>query len=152
MIQLIATIIFIISVLGILIVLLRKIPILVGLPEVVEKPKAEVQTPGLKDKIKDALHIRIINKYFDKILVQKTLSCCKIWILKIEKRIDNLLQKLRKKSQEIKNQEEQKSLAEEESLPAVSDNKSLQNMSDNVDIQKLPGSQDLENPNGFKKE
>ncbi len=152
MIQLIATIILIISVLGILTVLLRKIPILVGLPEVVEKPKAEVQAPGLKDKIKDTLHIRIINNYFDKIFVQKTLSRCKIWILKIEKRIDNLLQKLRKKSQEIKNQEAKKSLAKEESLPTVSENKSLQNISDSTDIQKLPDSQDSENPNGFKKE
>lgn len=92
--DLIATITLIVSILGILIILLRKIPILVDLPEVAEKSQKGELGLKLKKKVGDVLPKEII--------LQKTLSHFRILMLKIEKKTDNLLQKLRKKSKEKK--------------------------------------------------
>ena len=90
--ELIAIIILIGSILGILIILLRKIPALVELPEVVGRPQKG--NLGLKLKKK-------VGSVFPKeIILQKTLSRFRILMLKIEKKTDDLLQKLRKKSKE----------------------------------------------------
>jgi len=90
--ELIALIILIGSILGISIILLRKIPALIELPEVVEKP----QERGLTLKLKK----RVGNVFPKEIVLQKTLSRFRILMLKIEKKTDDLLQKLRKKSKE----------------------------------------------------
>jgi len=92
--DLIAAIILTISILGISIILLRKIPILTDLPEVAEKSQKGGLALKLKKKVEDILPKEII--------LQKTLSHFRILMLKIEKKTDNLLQKLRKKSKEKK--------------------------------------------------
>jgi len=90
--ELIATIILASSLLGILMILFRKIPVLIELPEVVEKAQKETLTFKFKEKIRNILPSRII--------LQKILSHFRILTLKTEKGTDNLLQKLRKKSKE----------------------------------------------------
>ena len=89
---LIATIILVIGLLGILIILFRKIPVLIELPEVAEKSQKKILTSRFKQKIR--------NIFFRKTILQKILSRFRILILKTEKGTDNLLQKLRKKSKE----------------------------------------------------
>ncbi len=92
MLELIALIILIGSILGILIILLRKIPALADLPEVIEKPQEGSLALKLKNKVG--------NIFPKEIVLQKTLSHFRILMLKIEKKTDDLLQKLRKKSKE----------------------------------------------------
>lgn len=103
MIELISLIILILSLGGIGLILAKKIPILIQLPEISEGVQ--------KDNILTVLEKRIKNTYFDKIIFLKTLSKVRVYILKIEKYIDNRLQGMRKKI--VKKQEE----AKENSLP-----------------------------------
>lgn len=100
--ELIATIIFFGSVLGMGVILARKIPILVTLPPKI-KPQKESLFARLKDKI------RILNplKTFpSEIFLQKILSKIRVLTLKIDHLTGNWLLKLRekaKKKKEIEN-------------------------------------------------
>jgi len=82
MMQLIFFLIFIISFLGILYMLWKKIPVLVGLP-LRQRKKIKIKNP-------------LINISFERNL-HKSLSFSRILILKIERNISNCLQKLRAK-------------------------------------------------------
>jgi|SRR3989344_2956900 len=97
MIQLIATIIFLGSMLGIVFILYRKTPSLVKLPKNghhgLSKGKLILT---IEDKIKN------IDYFFKKqIILHKFLSWVKVMTLKAEVKIDTLLHRIRKKAQQI---------------------------------------------------
>ncbi|TSC94471.1 MAG: hypothetical protein CEN87_440 [Parcubacteria group bacterium Licking1014_1] len=100
MIEIIAIIIFIISFGGILFILVRKIPVLVELPQNsgsgFKKGKIILKT---EESIKD-----FFNLFKKQIILHKLLSWVKCLTLKIETKIDNLLHKIRKKTQQIDNE------------------------------------------------
>ncbi len=93
--DLIALIILVISLGVVLLILARKMPILAQLPEVHEGIQTENFLTAWKNKFK-ALSI-------DKIIALKFLSKTRIWVLKLEKYIDNLLQGIRKMLLQKKN-------------------------------------------------
>ncbi|MBU2539839.1 hypothetical protein KJ786_01625 [Patescibacteria group bacterium] len=95
---LIASIILFLSLIGIGIILWKKIPVLIQMPEVHEGVQRENIVGLFKKKVKSIS--------FDKLIFLKTLSKTRVFILKIEKFIDNHLQKTRKKI--VKKQEEVK--------------------------------------------
>lgn len=97
MVQLIAFIIFAISVLGIAFILFRKMPVLIEMPR--------NGTTGLRDhhyflqienKIKE-----VYTAFQKQIFFHKFLSWVKVMTLKVETKIDTLLHRIRKKAQEI---------------------------------------------------
>jgi hypothetical protein len=96
MIELIASVIFILSLGGIIFILARKVPVLVRLPQ--------NGTSGIKDhrmflsakeKIKD-----IYFGFKKQVSLHKFLSFAKVTVLKIETQIDHLLHKIRKEAKE----------------------------------------------------
>jgi len=101
--ELIAIICLIFSLGGIGVILFRKIPILVELPEIIERPKKENLIFTLKKKIKE------INPFKDfsyDIFLQKLLTRIKILTLKTENKTSTLLQKLREKQKSKKIEED----------------------------------------------
>ncbi|PJE69690.1 MAG: hypothetical protein COU98_00580 [Candidatus Staskawiczbacteria bacterium CG10_big_fil_rev_8_21_14_0_10_38_10] len=119
MIQIIAIIILVGSVLGILLILIRKIPVLIGLPRTIENPQKKNLFSVFKNKCL-ALKNRAGKFFLETLFLQKLLSRCRILILKIEKRIDTSLQKLRKKTQNKTGQpkpEEQKPTIDQQEPP-----------------------------------
>jgi hypothetical protein len=98
MVQLIALVIFLISILGISVILYKKIPVLVQLPQNgyngLKKPKF---ISAIERKIKEH-HFNFFEK---QMLLHKFLSKLRVFILKIEKRIDLLLCSIREKAQEL---------------------------------------------------
>lgn len=88
MIELIALIIFVLSFSGILFIFWRKIPVLAQLPDVHEGIQKEGVIISIKEKAKGILP--------NELHIVKWLSKIRVWILKLEKYIDNLLQKTRK--------------------------------------------------------
>ena len=98
MVQLIAFIIFIVSLSGIVFILYRKIPALLQLPQNghsgFKKPEFFVR---IENKVKDG-HFHFFQK---QILLHKVLSKFRILALKIEAKIDGLLQGIRKNAQEL---------------------------------------------------
>ena len=98
MLQLLAFIIFIVSFFGVVFVLYKKIPVLVQLPQNgyhgLKKPDFILR---IEKKIKDH-HFHFFEK---QMLLHKLLSRAKVWILKIETKVDDLLHGIRKKAQEL---------------------------------------------------
>ncbi len=98
MVELIAFIIFIFSVIAIFFVLLKKTPALTSLPKNghhgIKKHKIIL---SIENKIKTA-HF---NLFKNQMWLHKFLSWIKIWILKIEDKIDQLLSGIRKKAQHL---------------------------------------------------
>jgi len=92
--ELIASIILIGSLLGMGVILFRKIPILVKLPEVIERPAGENFWLILK-KIKNIPGLR---SFSFEIFLQKILSKIRILTLKTDNKTSNWLQKLRERS------------------------------------------------------
>jgi len=97
MVELVISIIFILSFGGVLFILVRKISVLNSLPQNgttgIKKHKIILNA---ENKIKDTLI------YFEKqIFFHKILSWGKIMTLKIETRIDVLLHKIRRKAQQV---------------------------------------------------
>ena len=98
MVQLITFIIFTVSVLGIVFILYKKIPILVELPKNghhgIKKPEF---IATIEKKIRDR-HFHFFEK---QMLLHKLLSKSRIFILKVEKKIGDTLYGIRKKAQEL---------------------------------------------------
>ena len=88
MVQLIVLIIFVLSLLGILLIVWRKMPILAQLPDVHEG----IQKPSALNSVRAAARRLLPNELH----FVKWLSKIRVWVLKLEKYIDNLLQKTRK--------------------------------------------------------
>ena len=98
MIQLITFIIFIVSASAIGVMLYKKIPVLTQLPQNghygFKKPEA---IATLEKKIK-AMHFDLFAK---QMLLHKLLSKTRLWVLKTERKIDELLHGIRKKAQQL---------------------------------------------------
>ncbi|MEK7562101.1 MAG: hypothetical protein AAB509_00270 [Patescibacteria group bacterium] len=97
MLEFIVSIIFVVSFGGLLLILARKIPALVTMPQ---NGKTGIKKHRIildvENKIKEIL------VYFEKqIYLHKLLSFIKIMILKAEVQVDHLLHKIRKKVQKI---------------------------------------------------
>jgi hypothetical protein len=93
-----ALIIFTVSVVGILFILLKKIPALAQLPQKGSygfKKSEFIIT--IEKKVKD-FHFDFFHK---QVYLHKTLSFIKIWTLKLERIIDVRLHGIRKKAQEL---------------------------------------------------
>lgn len=101
MLQLVAFIVFIISVSGVTLILCRKIPILIELPQNgyngFKKPEFFLE---LEKKVKE-LYFHFFKK---QMLLHKLLSWIKVWTLKLETKVDYLLSSVRKKAQELDKQ------------------------------------------------
>jgi hypothetical protein len=101
MFQIIALIIFVVSVGGFLFMLYKKIPLLVALPQNghhgIKKPELVAK---IEKKLKDK-HFHFITKG---ILLQTILSKVRVIILKTERQIDTLLSGIRQKAQELDKQ------------------------------------------------
>jgi len=96
MLELIAIIIFLGSVFGIALILMRKIPILAEMPQLAEGQKKE----SLASKIKNGFkNFPVIRDIYSGILLQKTLSKIRVLTLKVESKTAAWLQKIRVKSQ-----------------------------------------------------
>ena len=76
-------------------ILIRKIPVLVELPEISTTWSLRLKFVQIKDRIKDSQRFKLPS--YD-ILLQKILSKTRILILKAEKKISFWLQSLREKS------------------------------------------------------
>ena len=92
--------IFVCSIGGALIILVRKMPVLNTLPQNgTTGIKKHQYILEIENKIKNVL------VYFEKqIFLHKLLSWVKVLTLKIETRVDHLLHKIRTKAQEVDNQ------------------------------------------------
>lgn len=98
MVQLIAFIIFIISLTGIAFILFKKVPALVNLPQHGHhgfKKSEFILT--IEKKIKN-IHFDIFHK---QVYLHKALSKTRIWILKLERKIGERLHGMRKKAQQL---------------------------------------------------
>ena len=109
MFELISIIILIVSLAGIAVILYRKVPVLVELPEVVEKPPRENIFLVINKKIKGIFPKQIV--------LHKILSWIKILTLKIETKIDKLLHIVRKKAQKEKEEKENGNKIAQETQP-----------------------------------
>ena len=88
-----ATIIFFIGFIGMGVIIFRKIPVLVGLPE------TGIEKLGIFGKLKNRIKNNGTIKSFSKeLLLQKILSKFRVLTLKTDKKTSNLLAKLRQKS------------------------------------------------------
>ena len=98
MVQIIALIIFLMSSLGIIFILYKKIPLLVELPQNghhgIKKPEFIL---NIEKAVKES-HFHFFEK---QMLLHKLLSKSRISILKLEKKVDVLLSGIRKKAQEL---------------------------------------------------
>jgi len=102
MIELILTIVLGGSAIGLAVILLRKIPVLVELPEIIKKPSGEPFWPKLKRKIKNTPGFK---SFSYEVFLQKILSKIRILSLKSENKTGSWLQRLREKSKKNKFQE-----------------------------------------------
>ncbi len=98
MIQLIAIVIFLGSVLGIFFILYRKVSVLVQLPQNGSHGFKKYEfILNIEKKIKD-FHFNLFSK---QIILHKLLSLVKVWALKLETKVDKLLHGIRKKVQQL---------------------------------------------------
>ena len=93
--------ILIVSFLGMLVIFLRKLPVLISLPQEIGGPQESLLF-RLKDRI---LKIRPFRSFSFEFFLQKVLSKIRVLSLKIESKTANHLQKMREKSREQKGRE-----------------------------------------------
>jgi len=98
MVELIATVILIFSLLGIVIIIFRKIPVLLTLPEITVSQEEKL-IPKLKRKIKE---LNPLKNFSYEIFLQKALTKIRILSLKADNKTFNWLQRLREKYQKKK--------------------------------------------------
>ena len=106
MIQLIVFIIFIVSLSGILYILYKKIPTLVVLPQ---NGHHGFKKPALVAKIEKNFKEHYTHLFKKQMLLHTLLSKFKVWVLKIEKKIDTSLHGIRKNAQKINREKKGKS-------------------------------------------
>ena len=115
--ELIAIIILFGGLVGMSVILFRKIPVLAQLPEISPIPSFNTRIRKILEKIKIIKHFKLPPL---EIFLQKILSKIKILTLKIETKTEDWLRKLREKTQKKKEnekywQELKKSIKEEKS-------------------------------------
>jgi hypothetical protein len=96
MLQLIVAIILLISLIGLVVIIIRKLPVLVVLPQI---GSASVKDFKFVEIIRDLVKSKMVI-FEKKIFVQKFLSWVKVMTLKIETKVDKMLHGIRKKSQQ----------------------------------------------------
>jgi len=96
--NLIAIVILIISVLGIVLIFYKKLPLLNEVQLVKKESKSKKFVKEIRKKVKE-------NFSYDDIL-QRFFSRIRIFVLKIERKVDIILQHLRKKTKEEKDKKE----------------------------------------------
>jgi len=95
MLELTAAIILIIGLIGMAVVIFRKIPVLV------ELPPQEIEKPGALGKLKDKIRNNgTLESFSGEILLQKLLSKVRVLTLKTDEKTDSWLTKLRQRSLE----------------------------------------------------
>ncbi len=99
MIVLIAIIVLSFSLIGMGVILFRKVPVLTELPEVSGGFGFKIKFLQIKEKIRNSKYFKLLS--FE-VLLQKVLSKIRILSLKAENKISIWLQKLREKSQKKK--------------------------------------------------
>lgn len=97
--ELIAAVIFIGSILGMGLLIYRKIPVLIALPEFL--PAREGLISKFRKKIKE---IPLVKNFSYELFLQKILTKIRILVLKIENLIFSWLQELRKRYQKKKDE------------------------------------------------
>jgi len=97
MVQLIAFIIFLLSLSGIVFILGRKAPILVKLPQ---NGHHGLKKHPIIVKIENKIKHHHFHLFLRPMWLQRILSFTKIWILRSERKIDHLSQVIRKKVQQ----------------------------------------------------
>jgi len=98
MLQLIAFIIFIISLGGVVFILYRKIPVLVALPK---NGHHGFKKPEFLSKIEKQIKKHHFHFFTKQMLLHKFLSKIRILALKLERKISELLHGIRKKAQAL---------------------------------------------------
>lgn len=98
MLQLIAFIIFIISITGVVFILYKKIPVLINLPQ---NGHHGFKKPKIVTKIEKKIKETYFHFFKKQMFLHKLLSKTKVWILKTETKIDNLLYGIRKNAQKL---------------------------------------------------
>lgn len=98
MVQLIAFIIFVVSVAGVIFILWKKTPALLQLPQ---NGHNSFKKPALVVKIEKKLKEKHFHLFEKRMLLHKILSKVLIWVLKIERKIGEKLHIIRKNAQEI---------------------------------------------------
>ena len=98
MVQLIAFIIFLVSALGIVFILSKKVPALIELPQ---NGHHRFKKPEVIAKIEKTIKEHHFHLFEKQMLLHKFLSWVKVVTLKAEIKIDNLLHGIRKKAQQI---------------------------------------------------
>jgi hypothetical protein len=98
MIQLIASIIFIGSLLGMAVILASKMPALVQLPK---NGHHGFKKHGFIVKIENRIKHHHFHVFKKQLWLHKLLSFVKVWTLKTETKIDHLLHGIRKKAQQL---------------------------------------------------
>jgi len=139
MLELIAIIIFLGSVFGIVVILMRKIPVLAEMPQVAEGQRKESFTSKIKTGFKN---FPIIRDIYSGILLQKTLSKIRVLTLKLESKTAAWLQKIRVKSQTEKDKakdnywtEVKNEVKSEVNIPAKNDSQLPSNNNEQKKIQ-----------------
>ena len=99
MLELILIIVFLGSLVGIGVVIIRKIPVLLERSEIIRESQTKNIISVVRKKIKNN---SLFNSFFYETFLQKLLSRIKILTLRTETKIDSSLQGLRKKSQKRK--------------------------------------------------
>ena len=87
------------SLAGLSFIIFRKIPVLVGLPETVEKSSRESLAFLLKERIKN---IPALKSFSLELFLQKIISKIRILFLKADNKTSNWLQRLRERHQKRK--------------------------------------------------
>ena len=98
MVQIIALLVFLVSLLAIASILYKKIPVLVELPQ---NGDHGIKKPEFLLKIEHMIREKHFHFFKKQMFLHKLLSKSKIFVLKIEKRIDILLHGIRKNVQEL---------------------------------------------------
>lgn len=98
MFQLVVFIIFLVSLSVTGFILYKKIPVLVELPQ---NGHHGISKPELVKKIEKKIKEKHFHFFEKQMLLHKLLSKSKIWILRIEAKLDNWLHGIREKNQEI---------------------------------------------------
>ena len=98
MIELISFIIFLVSITAIAFILFKKIPVLISLPE---NGHHGFKKHELVVKVETKIKETYFHWFSKKMLLHRILSRFRLWVLKLEKKTDELLHGIRKNAQEL---------------------------------------------------
>ncbi len=99
--QLIVFVIFIASLMGVLFILYKKIPMLVRLPQ---NGSSGFKKPEIVASIQSKIKAKHFHLFEKQMLLHKLLSKFRLLALKAERKVDEILRGIRKKAQELDKQ------------------------------------------------